>query len=106
MHKCRTLLRDNSQNLGGSAKRGQNVSPGPSTGAAGQSLEDLNSVSNMIARKESPLKIIKQVLESRLLEMSNQTMMNSSERKTRDTMKIYEELLNEITIALENIKVN
>lgn len=59
----------------------------------------------MIARKESPLKIIKQVLESRLLEMSNQTMMNSSERKTRDTMKIYEELLNEITIALENIKV-
>lgn len=60
----------------------------------------------MIARKESPLKIIKQVLESRLLEMSNQTMMNSSERKTRDTMKIYEELLNEITIALENIKVN
>jgi hypothetical protein len=32
-------------------------------------------------------------------------MMNSSERKTRDTMKIYEELLNEITIALENIKV-
>jgi hypothetical protein len=62
-------------------------------------------VSNMIARKESPLKIIKQVLESRLLEMSNHTMMNSSERKTRDTMKIYEELLNEITIALENIKV-
>jgi hypothetical protein len=60
----------------------------------------------MIARKESPLKIIKQVLESRLLEMSNHTMMNSSERKTRDTMKIYEELLNEITIALENIKVN
>lgn len=59
----------------------------------------------MIARKESPLKIIKQVLESRLLEMSNQTMMNSSERKTRDTIKIYEELLNEITIALENIKV-
>jgi hypothetical protein len=59
----------------------------------------------MIARKESPLKIIKQVLESRLLEMSNHTMMNSSERKTRDTMKIYEELLNEITIALENIKV-
>ena len=62
-------------------------------------------MSNMIARKESPLKIIKQVLESRLLEMSNHTMMNSSERKTRDTMKIYEELLNEITIALENIKV-
>ena len=59
----------------------------------------------MIARKESPLKIIKQVLESRLLEMSNHTMMNPSERKTRDTMKIYEELLNEITIALENIKV-
>jgi len=59
----------------------------------------------MIARKESPLKIIKQVLESRLFEMSNHTMMNSSERKTRDTMKIYEELLNEITIALENIKV-
>jgi len=31
-------------------------------------------------------------------------MMNSSERKTRDTIKIYEELLNEITLALENIK--
>ena len=62
-------------------------------------------MSNMIARKESPLKIIKQVLESRLLEMSNHTMMNSSERKTRDAMKIYEELLNEITIALENIKI-
>ncbi len=60
----------------------------------------------MIARKESPLKIIKQVLESRLVEMSNQTMMNSSERKTRDTIKIYEELLNEITLALENIKGN
>ena len=59
----------------------------------------------MIARKESPLKIIKQVLESRLLEMSNHTMMNSSERKTRDAIKIYEELLNEITIALENIKI-
>ena len=35
VHKCRTLLRDNSQNLGTSAKRSQNVSPAPSTVAAG-----------------------------------------------------------------------
>ena len=31
-------------------------------------------------------------------------MMNSTEKKTKDTIKIYEELLNEITLALENIK--
>lgn len=55
----------------------------------------------MIERKESPLKIIKQVLESRLIDLTNQTVMMQNERRTHDTIKIYEDLLNEITVALE-----
>jgi hypothetical protein len=58
----------------------------------------------MIEKKESPLKIIKQVLESRLIDLTNQTVMMQNERRTMDTIKIYEDLLNEITVALEQLK--
>jgi hypothetical protein len=60
----------------------------------------------MIEKKESPLKIIKQVLESRLIDLTNQTVMMQNERRTMDTIKIYEDLLNEITVALEQLKSN
>jgi hypothetical protein len=60
----------------------------------------------MIEKKESPLKIIKQVLESRLIDLTNQTVMMQNERRTMDTIKIYEDLLNEITVALEQLKGN
>lgn len=60
----------------------------------------------MIEKKESPLKIIKQVLESRLIDLTNQTVMMQNERRTMDTIKIYEDLLNEITVALEQLKCN
>lgn len=60
----------------------------------------------MIEKKESPLKIIKQVLESRLIDLTNQTVMMQNERRTMDTIKIYEDLLNEITVALEQLKNN